>query len=180
MEARQQSWPRIWLMTDERMGDSLWDAVARLPDGAGIVFRHYSLPAEIRVQMATRLAEGAERRGMTLAIAGDMNLAEPVGAKLVHNPSRSQPGLPFSVSVHGIEEAQAAKAAGAALVFISPVYATRSHPGRRPLGPELAAKIARAAGVPAIALGGMDGKRFALLERESFYGWAGINAWLRT
>ena len=36
MEARQQSWPRIWLMTDERMGDSLWDAVARLPDGAGI------------------------------------------------------------------------------------------------------------------------------------------------
>lgn len=165
-------------MTDERLGDRLWEAVARLPDDAGIVFRHYSLPAEVREHMAARLAEAAGQRGITLAIAGDSELAKRTGASLVHNPTHDTAGLLFSRSVHSLEEAETAK--GAALVFVSPIYATRSHPAKKPLGPKLAAEIARAAGVPAIALGGMDAEKFSLLEREGFYGWAGIDAWLRT
>jgi thiamine-phosphate pyrophosphorylase len=179
MKARQQSWPRIWLMTDERMGDRLWEAVERLPQGAGIVFRHYSLAREVRGRMAVRLAETADQRGITLAVGGDVELARRAGANLVHNPASSARGLSFSVSVHSAHEAEAAGSAGADLVFVSPVYATRSHPGREPLGPRRAAEIARAAAVPAIALGGMDAQKFALLEREGFYGWAGIDAWLR-
>src|SRR5439155_26981070 len=35
--------PRLWLMTDERQGDGLWAALERMPRGAGVVFRHYSL-----------------------------------------------------------------------------------------------------------------------------------------
>ena len=39
MQTRQaRSLPRLFLMTDERMGDGLWDALARLPKGAGVVF----------------------------------------------------------------------------------------------------------------------------------------------
>jgi thiamine-phosphate pyrophosphorylase len=178
MDTRQQSWPRIWLMTDERMGNRLWEAVDRLPDGAGIVFRHYSLSADRRDELATRMAETAKRRGLTLAIAGDLGLAKGAEARLVHNPAGDAAGLAWSRSVHNLEEAEAAK--GAALVFVSPVFATASHPGPRPLGPKLAAKIARAASAPAIALGGMDAQKFAQLEREGFYGWAGIDAWLRT
>jgi thiamine-phosphate pyrophosphorylase len=59
---------------------------------------------------------------------------------------------------------------------VSPVHSTRSHPGQAPLGPAKALRIARAAGVPAIALGGMDAHKFARLE--GFHGWAGIDAWL--
>jgi len=180
MHGRHHSWPRTWLMTDERMGDRLWEAVARLPDAAGIVFRHYSLPPELRADLAARLAEMANERGITLAVARDVELARRVGAALVHNPACAPADLPFSLSVHRLEEAHAARAAGAALVFVSPVRATTSHPGQPPLGPERAGEIARATGVPAIALGGMDAEKFALLEREGFYGWAGIDAWLRT
>jgi thiamine-phosphate pyrophosphorylase len=179
MNARHHSWPRIWLMTDERMGNRLWEALERLPEGAGIVFRHYSLPREAREGLAAKLAETAHRRGLALAIAGDGELARRVGAKLVHNPA-GNPGLPFSVPVHSAQEAEAARSAGAELVFVSPVYATRSHPGREPLGAQRAAEIARAAAVTAIALGGMDAQKFALLDREAFYGWAAIDAWLRT
>ena len=178
MDTRQQSWPRIWLMTDERMGDRLWEAVDRLPEGAGIVFRHYSLPADRRDELATRMAETAQKRRLTLAIAGDVGLAKRAGAQLVHNPAADATGLAWSRSVHTLEEAEAAK--GAVLVFVSPVCATRSHPGQKSLSPELAAKIARAASAPAIALGGVDARKFAQLEREGFYGWAGIDAWLRT
>lgn len=180
MHVCQQSWPRIWLMTDERIGDRLWELVDRLPPDAGIVFRHYSLAAQARETLASRLAEAAKKAGIMLAVGADVALAKRVAARLVHNPLSAHEGLAVSRSIHNLEQAVAAQSAGAALVFVSPVYATRSHPDQKPLGPELAAKIARAAGVPAIALGGMDEQKFALLEREWFHGWAGIDAWLRT
>ena len=177
MTARQRPWPRAWLMTDERMGEELWSAIDRLPAGSGIVFRHHSTPLDIRALLSERIAELCHRRSLTLAVAADAGLAQSVGAALVHNPTRSS-GLPFSKSVHSIGEAEAAKAEGAALVFVSPVFVTRSHPEREPLGVAKASAIVRAAAVPAIALGGMTALKFAQLEREGFYGWAGIDAWL--
>jgi len=86
--------------------------------------------------------------------------------------------MPFSRSVHSLEEAEAARVDGAALVFVSPVYPTSSHPGRKALYLPTALKIAKEAGAPAIALGGMDALKSARLQREGFYGWAGIDAWL--
>lgn len=177
MEARQRSWPRMWLMTDERVGDRLWKAIGRLSPRSGIVFRHYSLPRPAREELAGRVASAARERGITFAVARDVELAERLAAEMVHNPG-TPTDLPFSRSVHSLEEAQTAQAEGAALVFVSPVYPTRSHPGREPLGPELAIRIAKVAGVPPIALGGVNADKFAALELEGFYGWAGIDAWL--
>jgi thiamine-phosphate pyrophosphorylase len=159
------------------MGDRLWNAIARVPDGAGIVFRHYSLPPVERALLAHHIAETVRPPTVTLAIAADVELAKQVGADLVHNPN-SITDLPFSRSVHNVEEAKAARLAGAALVFVSPVFATRSHPERPPLRREQAARIARAAAVPAIALGGVNAESFPPLERAGFYGWAGIAAWM--
>ena len=177
MIARQRPWPRAWLMTDERMGERLWTAIDRLPAASGIVFRHYSTPPDARTLLAGRIAEFCHRQVLTLAIAGDVGLARSIGADLVHNPTRFS-GLPFSRPVHSMAEAETAKAEGAELVFVSPVFATRSHPCREPLGVAKAAEIARAAAAPAIALGGMTALKFTQLEHEGFYGWAGIDAWL--
>jgi thiamine-phosphate pyrophosphorylase len=178
MTNRQRALPRRWLMTDERMGDRLWTAIARLPDGeSGIVFRHYATPAEDRRKLARQVAEVCRSRDIMLAIAGDSRLAEEVDSDLVHNPQELG-ALPFSISAHSLAEAVNARATGAALVFISPVHATRSHPGETALGPHRAADIARAAGVPAIALGGMDEAAFARLPAGVFHGWAGIDTWI--
>lgn len=177
MTSRQRRWPRAWLMTDERMGEQLWTAIDRLPvKHSGIVFRHYG--AANRAALAGRIAELCNRRSLTLAVAGDVELARSLQADLVHNPAELPPDLPFSRAVHSLEQAEAARADGAALVFVSPVYPTRSHPGRKPLYRPLAVRIAKAAGVPAIALGGMNSLKAARLQREGFCGWAGIDAWL--
>ena len=178
MEARQQPWPQIWLMTDERMGERLWPAVHRLPAAAGIVFRHHSLAAPARLELGARLGDLTRKRGLTLAVAGDVELAIRVGAQLVHNPKRLPSALPFSRSVHSLAESEAAKADGAALVFVSPIYETRSHPNAKVLGAQAAVEIAKAAAVPAIALGGVDESKFRSLEQKGFYGWAGIDAWM--
>lgn len=180
MNSRQRPWPRQWLMTDERMDDRLWKAIDRLPvERSGIVFRHHSIEHGKRAGLARRIADIAHQRSLTLAIAGSEDLARAVGADLVHNPQRRPFALPFSRAIHSIDEADAAKVEGASLVFVSPVYPTRSHPDREALQPQLAAQIARAAGVPAIALGGMSETRFEQLEGEGFAGWAAIDAWLR-
>ena len=178
MDSRQQSWPRMWLMTDERMGERLWEAADGLPAGAGIVVRHYSLSPESREALARRLAEVARTRAVTLSVARDVELARRCEAQLVHNPVGNPGEIPFSRAVHSFEEAKGAKAEGAALVFVSPVLPTRSHPGSPALGVRQAAKIAGAAGAPAIALGGVNKENFAELESAGFYGWAAIDAWL--
>lgn len=182
MEANQPPWPTRWLMTDERIGKSLWEAIDRLPPGAGIVFRHYSLAEGQRRQLGRQVAEQARQRELVLAIAGCRHLADELGAAIVHRPDR--PGkLPCSMAVHDARQAQAAREEGAVLAFVAPVFATRSHPATSALGPDQAVMLARKIQCPAIALGGMDEERFRALDAGypgAFHGFAGIDCWLRT
>ena len=181
MAPNQPSWPRRWLMTDERVGDRLWMAIDRLPAAeGGIVFRHYSLDAADRFRLGLRVATAARERQLSLAVAGSARLAEELGADLLHNPDH-EIELPISLAVHGEKEAASAVGRGAALAFIAPVYSTRSHPNAQSLGADQAAALAQLAGCPAIALGGMDEERFAALTNafpDRFYGYAGIDCWL--
>jgi len=177
MAANQPPWPRDWLMTDERMGEHLWDAIARVPAGSGgIVFRHYSLEPLHRLDIGRRVAALARERMLVLAVGRDPLLADQLDAQLVHNPTGPS-GLPRSMAVHDEAEAEAAREAEANLVFVSPLFATRSHPGAPALGVERAARLAAMAGCPAIALGGMSFGKFWELG-PAFHGWAGIDAWL--
>ena len=181
MFARQTGWPHCWLMTDERMGDRLWAAIDRLPIGdGGVVVRHYQLGHAERTALAERIAGLCRRRGLMLAIARDEELARQLGAQLVHHPDVIPDDLPFSRPVHSLAEAEQARIEGAALVFVSPLHATRSHPEAKPLTRDMAKKIVRAAGCPAIALGGMDARKFVRAQKNGFYGWAAIDAWIRT
>lgn len=176
----QPPWPRAWLMTDERLGDRLWDVVELLPRGAGIVFRHYSLGAEDRLQTGRRLVLRARERRLVVAVAGSNSLAERLDVPLVHNPD--EPGsLPCTMAVHDENQALAAQAAGAVLAFVGPIFPTSSHPGALAIGQAKAASLARLAGCPAIALGGMNKQRFDDLQREQpqiFHGYAGIDCWV--
>ena len=161
-----------WLMTDERLGEALFEAIARVPRGGGVVFRHDHAPD--REELARRVAMACRARGLVLAVAGDPALARSVDATFVHRPS-GEPGMPFTLPVHDEMEARTAADRGAALAFVSPVFPTRSHRGVPALGVEEATRLARLCGCPAIALGGMDAARFALLG-DAFAGWAGIGA----
>ena len=180
MAANQPSWPRHWLMTDERIGDRLWDAIDRLPSGAGIVFRHYSLGRNDRSRLGEKVSAAASKRGLLFAVAGSTSLAEELGAALLHNPDDVS-SLPISMAVHDEAEAERARRFDAALVFVGPVHGTRSHPNAPGLELDRAAALARQAGKPAIALGGMDKESFKALEQAYpglFHGFAGIDCWL--
>jgi thiamine-phosphate pyrophosphorylase len=163
--------PTVWLMTDERLGDDLWAALSRLPRGGGVVFRHYATPLAERRALYRRVARIARRRGLVMIRAGDVRLGAEDG---VH--ARRAPGL-VTWPVHSRGEAVHAVRAGAHAVFVSPVFATRSHPGARSLGPMAAARIVRGLPVVAIALGGMTRARARSTMQLGFSGWAAIDAW---
>lgn len=166
-----------WLMTDERLGRRLFEAIRRVPPGGGVILRHDRLHPERRAVLARDVADACRARGLALGVAGDAALAKAVRADLVHRPL-ADTDLPVSLPVHDEGEARTARERGAAMVFVSPVFATQSHPEGEPLGIERAARLAAMSGCPAIALGGMDEKLFGTLP-DVFAGWAGIGAFLR-
>ena len=171
MRARQPL-PRLWLMTDERLGDRLLDTIARLPRGAGIVFRHYSLGEVERRALFDQVRALADRRDHVLMLAGPAAQARAWGADGSHGRGPGE-GL-RAAPVHSLAEILAAERDGAAFLFLSPVFATRSHPDARPLGVAGFNRHARRTDLPVIALGGMNAIRARRL-REA-YGWAGIDA----
>lgn len=166
---RRHPVPRLWLMTDERLGDGLWDAVRRLPRGAGVVFRHHATPPKARRALFARLRRIARARGLVLVRAGAMALPGEMGRHKARGP-----GL-VTWPVHDAREARDARRARADAAFVSPVFATRSHPGAPALGARRAATLARSLAMARIALGGMDARRFRGLA--GFDGWAAIDAW---
>lgn len=163
--------PTRWLMTDERQGDALWRALARLPRGSGVVFRHYATPAAERRRLFARIRRVARRRGLLLVRAGDRAMPGEGGTH-----GRRGRGV-TTWPAHDRRQAVVAVRAGAGVVFVSPVFATRSHPGTAAIGPVRAAAIARGLRVTTIALGGMTEARFRHVRALGFDGYAAIDAW---
>jgi thiamine-phosphate pyrophosphorylase len=173
MSRRHLALPRVWMLTDERQGDALWDAAARLPRGAGVVVRHYSLPFDERAAMVQRL----QKLGLFTALSGTEAEARQAGANAVYGAGPHS-RLPRLYPVHNRQEIAAARCAGAALLLLSPVFPTRSHPGARILGPQRFDRLASIARTPVIALGGMTPTRFRRLQPLGADGWAAIDAWM--
>lgn len=168
--------PSLWLMTDERLGERLWPALARLPRGSGVVFRHYRLSANERRALFRRVAKLARRRGLILLRAGDVPMPGEMGTHGVVKPMRRF-GQIHSRAVHNRAEAVAATRAGADVVFLSPLFPTASHPGQPSLGPVRAGLLRRGIYAKVIALGGMNQRRAKRLAGLNFHGWAAIDAW---
>lgn len=163
--------PKVWLMTDERIGDALWVALEALPRGSGVIFRHYATERTARRAMFNAVAKIARRRHLVLILAGKDRLA---GADGLHGHGAIRPGQIRTWPAHSRREAIAGLRAGADLLFVSPVFATRSHIGQPALGPLRARNIVAGLDARVIALGGMNKARFKRLK--GFHGWAAIDA----
>lgn len=188
------------MFTDERMQQDVLRLAARLPVGSGIVLRHDELPVRQRWRMMRRLMQMARQRRLMVMLAGDPALAKRWGADGVHlrhfmagrAAQARDLGLAISMPVHNQREARVARRAGVDVVFVSPLYPTRSHQGEGGLGIAAWLRLARQARGAAdeaarcVALGGMNAKRGRALQLKASglkasglggpIGWAAIDA----
>lgn len=173
--------PRLWLFTDERVADDILLASVRaLPCGSGIVFRHYRTPEPARRALYERIGAIARRRRLVLLLAGTERAAAAWRADGVHLGGNARRAIRRgrgirTAAVHDAGELRRAQQAGVDLVFLSPVFATRSHPHAPPLGAVRFALIARGARIPVAALGGMTPARYRRLRTLGASGWAAID-----
>jgi thiamine-phosphate pyrophosphorylase len=170
MAKRQPALPALLLLSDARNDAALERAIARLPRGSGLVYRHYHLaPAERRARYET-LRRLCRRRGVLVILARGERGWRADGAYGAPRALRHA-GLRLATA-HSLREIGAAARAHADAVLLSPVFATRTHPGGAVLGPVRFLLLARRSPLPVFALGGMTRARAALLP---VHGWAAID-----
>ncbi len=165
------------LLSDDRAAD--WVRAARaLPRFSVVVIRSRDGQSRARLLAALRAVPH-----LRLLVAGDPVLARQADG--LHLPQTrlkeaphwraSHPHWIITAAVHSLSALLAARAVDA--VFLSPVFATASHPGATALPPVRAAFIAAASQVPVYALGGIGARNAALLA-PAFAGIAAISSLL--
>jgi len=142
------------------------------------------------VTLCRRLREPTREHGALLIVNDRADVALAVGADGVQRTHASLPvadlravadkRLRIGASVHSLQDARAAEAAGADWLFFGPVYDTPSK--RRfgaPQGLAALARVAEAVRVPVIAIGGITPERVGEVRRAGASGVAVITALLR-
>jgi thiamine-phosphate pyrophosphorylase len=159
----------IWLFTDAARLANPLPAVARLPKGlGGVVFRHDGVPG--RAALGRSVARLCRQRRLQLVVAGDWRLAMALGARLHLRGGRLPAGCPKALagtsSAHGVADLLRAHRSGAKLAFLSPAFASASHPGGAFLGVLRWGLAARRGAGPVGALGGIDAASVRRLPRQ--------------
>ena len=159
MPARQ-TFPELWLLSDERNDAALKEALRRLPRGSGFIFRHYHLPPEQRIARWFDLRGIARGRGHVTILADSSLTAREWGADGIYGAPRAlyptTRDLLTLATAHSLADIGLANSVGADAVLLSPAFPTRSHSGAAVLGPLRFRALAAHAQMPVIALGGMN------------------------
>lgn len=173
---RAKTLPALWLISDARNDAVLERALARLPRGSGLIYRHYHLEGPERLARFRQLRRAARARGHRIVLADSALTAREWGADGIYGAPRSlwprRAGLMHLATAHDLDELGLAARLGADAALLSPVFATRSHPGGGTLGPVRFRLLARQTRLPVIALGGMDAHKARGLK---WHRWAAID-----
>ena len=153
MRPRHPDPPTAWLITDERLGPDLLKRIRRLPPGTGVLVRHHGLSPRVRRAVLRQIRLIARSRGLIVVDEAEGKVAR------VHSARELRRALPRNTD----------------LLFLSPLFPTRTHPGWAPLGRMRAASLVRLARRPVLALGGLDSRRYARVMALGFRGWGGID-----
>jgi thiamine-phosphate pyrophosphorylase len=174
--ARAKTLPDLWLISDARNDAALERALALLPRGSGLIYRHYHLEGPERLARFRQLRRIAKARGHVVVLADSAMTAREWGAEGIYGSPRAlwprRAGLLHLATAHNLAELGLAARLGADAALLSPVFATRSHPGGGTLGAVRFRLLARQAGLPVIALGGMTATRARTLQWPR---WAAID-----
>ncbi len=150
---------RLVFMSDARRAPQPGPIIRALPPGSAFVYRDYGAPSRRRIGLG--LYALCRTRGVHFIDADPSNCAANDGEHLpswrlkAAQAERFGAGL-HTAACHDAEDVARANELPLAAIFLSPVFATDSHPGEGFLGPRRFAELADLSRHPVIALGGVD------------------------
>ncbi len=177
--------PPLIFVTDPARIRHPEDIANQLPEGCGIVYRHFGEPhARERARLLRHISR---ERGLTLLIGEDDALAAEVGADGVHLREHSldraaavaRPGWLVTAACHGPDALKRAEAEAAlSAVFLSPVFTSASPSARgvAPLGVKGVRTLAQSTPLPVYALGGVTCDTVEQLRDCGLCGVAAVDA----
>lgn len=154
--------PPLLFFTDPQRTPDLARIIATLPRGSAVVLRTFG--AADSLQQAQALRALTRRKRLKLLIGADPRLAAAVGADGVHLPERlahraravRRRGWLVTAAAHSPAAVARGHRAGADAAVVSAIFPSRSPSAGPPLGPVRLAAMARRAGLPLYALGGVN------------------------
>lgn len=172
--------PNLTLITDsQRLPKDRFSEVvdAALSGGVdAVLVREKKMDSARLLAFASHLRELTNRHQATLIVHTQADIAKAIHADGVHLSSMEMNQIPairewlkndeitLSTSCHNKIELEFAHRFGADFVFLSPVFTTRSHPDKEPLGITRFRELAAASPLPVIALGGISSTNRQQLE----------------
>jgi len=156
--------PPVLFLTDPARTPDPVRTAARLPQGWGVIYRHFGAPDAGRV--AAELAHVCRARKLRLLISADPALAMAVGAAGVHWPharlasSRKWRGAfaLMTASAHSPAELRGIAPYPIDAALVSAVFPSSSPSAGKPLGALKLRQIVQSAPCPVFALGGITAK----------------------
>jgi len=174
--------PHLWLVTDPARTPHAAAIAARLPRGAGVIYRAFGAPDAVRQAKALRRIAWAH--GLVFLVGADARLAALAGADGVHLPERlahqaiglrrARPGWVITGAAHGRAALLRADRLGLNAILVSAVFASNSPSAGEPLGPIRFARLIRGLRTPVIALGGINNKTAPRLVSTGASGLAAV------
>lgn len=175
--------PPLLFFTDPARTPRPWETAARLPAGAGVVFRHFG--AGDALETGLRLRAATKEAGVRLLVGLDADLAERIEADGVHLPERAlsaayalsgrRPDWLLTGAAHSSQAIREARDLHA--LVLSPVFPAGGASAKTPaLGVESFKAQASTAPCPVYALGGISAANAMELLSSGACGIAGVDA----
>lgn len=175
--------PPLLFFTDPARTPRPWETAARLPTGAGVIYRAFG--AADAVETGLRLREATRAAGVVLLVGLDAELAEQIEADGVHLPERAltaaytlsgrRPDWLLTGAAHSLQAVHSARDLHA--LVVSPVFpAGGASAAKQALSVEGFADLAAQAPCPVYALGGITARNVGALSESGACGLAGVDA----
>jgi len=161
-------------------------AIENLPKNSAVIFREYDLPAQEREKLAQEIIAICRKNNHKILIGKNFELARKLKADGVHFSDNDRLSLQIlnrrnlpqkfilSVACHNFLSVLKFRKLKVDAVFISPIFATKSHPEAKLIGLQALSRIILKAKHPIYALGGINSQNINSLQKLGAKGIGGI------
>ena len=172
--------PMLFLTDPDRTPDPI-AAIKTLPEGSGVIYRHFG--SSDRFETGARLASACRTRRLSFLVAADPVLATSLEADGVHWPEKQLHHARHwrgyfqiqTASAHSRRAISRAERAGMDAVLVSTVFPSRSRSAGDPLGATRLRRLSLIAPLPLYGLGGISQRNAArIANRAGLSGVSGI------